>query len=538
MLTDILYRLRAIFRRDSLDAELDEELRWHLEHETEKYLRSGIPEEEAKRRARLALGGVQQVAEECRSSRGVSALTALWQDIRYGFRVLRKSPALTSVAIISLALGIGANTTAFSVVNSLILRPLPFLNAKQLVFIQPGKGTTHSFPNYRDLRDRNDAFSGVAGYRVTVMGLDTGGSSQRIWSYLATGNYFEVLGAAPLLGRFFGPAEDRVRGGSLYAVLSYGCWQNRFGGDPGIVGRTIHLSGLAYSVLGVAAKDFQGTELFYWPDVWVPMSMQAQIESFSWLDERASFNTMVFGRLKDGITWKEAEARLKPIAADLAKEHPRWNDGLQFKLARLGLVGDTIRGPLAAFTTGVLFLACLVLLAACANLASLVAARTADRHKELAVRMSLGAGRGRIARQLMTESVILACGGGLAAWALAVFLLRLLSQWRAPLDFPVQFNVEPDWRVFLFTCVVSVLSGLLFGLVPAQRAWRTDPNAALKGMPAGFSAEMGPPGPVAAGTGHALLSIGDEQPGLCAWVTAGVRHPARFRAGGSRCRWI
>jgi predicted permease len=487
MLTDILHRLRAIFHRDRLDADLDEELRWHLEHETEKYLRSGIPEDEAKRRARLALGGIPQVTEQCRNSRGISALTELWQDIRYGFRVLRKSPALTSVAIISLALGIGANTTAFSVVNSLILRPLPFPNSARLVFIQPAKGTTHSFPNYRDLRDRNNVFSGVAGYRVTVMGLDTGGSSQRIWGYLATGNYFEVLSATPLLGRFFGPAEDRVRGGSPYAVLSYGCWKTRFGGDPGIVGRTIHLNGLAYSVLGVAAKGFQGTELFYWPEVWVPMSMQAQIESFSWLDEPATFNTMLFGRLKDGITGREAEARMKPIAADLAKERPRWNDGLQFKLARLGLVGDTIRGPVAAFTTGVLLLAGLVLLAACANLASLLAARTADRHTELAVRMSLGAGRGRIARQLMTESLILACAGGIAAWGLSVFLLRLLSQWRAPLDFPVRFNVEPDWRVFLFTCIVSISSGLLFGLVPAQRAWRTDPNPALKGMPAGSS---------------------------------------------------
>jgi len=487
MLTDIWYRLQAIFRRDRLDTDLDEELRWHLEHEMEKYLRSGIPEDEAKRRARLALGGIPQVSEQCRNSRGISALTELWQDIRYGFRVLRKSPALTSVAIISLALGIGANTTAFSVVNSLILRPLPFPSSERLVFIQPAKGTTHSFPNYRDLRDRNNVFSGVAGYRVTVMGLDTGGSSQRIWGYLATGNYFEVLSATPLLGRFFGPAEDRVRGGSPYAVLSYGCWKTRFGGDPGIVGRTIHLNGLAYSVLGVAAKGFQGTELFYWPEVWVPMSMQAQIESFSWLDEPATFNTMLFGRLKDGITGREAEARMKPIAADLAKERPRWNDGLQFKLARLGLVGDTIRGPVAAFTTGVLLLAGLVLLAACANLASLLAARTADRHKELAVRMSLGAGRGRIARQLMTESLILACAGGIAACGLSVFLLRLLSQWRAPLDFPVRFNVEPDWRVFLFTCIVSISSGLLFGLVPAQRAWRTNPNPALKGMPAGSS---------------------------------------------------
>ncbi len=485
MLTDLLYRLRAIFRRPSLDADLEEELRFHLDHETEKYLRSGASEEEAKRGARLALGGVQRVTEECRDSWGVSALTATWQDIKYGLRVLRRSPALTSVAIASLALGIGANTVAFSVVNALIIRPLPLPAPQQLVSIQPRTGTTFSFPNYQDLRDRNDVFGGLAGYRITALGLDTGGGSQRVWGYLATGNYFDVLGTRPLLGRFFSPAEDRDRGASSYAVLSYRCWQQRFAGDPGIVGGTIRLNGLAYTVLGIARKSFQGTEVFYWPEVWVPMSMEAQVESFPWLDDRSTFNTMVIGRLKDGISLKAGEARLQPIAAALAREHPRWNEGLRFKLARPGLAGDVGRGPVAAFTAGVLLLACLVLLTACVNLASLLTARTADRHKELAVRISLGAGSGRIARQLMTESVLLACGGGLAAWGLAVFLLRLLSQWRAPLEFPVQFDVEPDWRVFLFTCTISLVSGLLFGLVPARRAWRTDPNAALKGMPAG-----------------------------------------------------
>jgi predicted permease len=489
MLAEILYRLRAIFRRDRLDAELEEELRCHLDHESEKYLRSGLSQEEANRRARLALGGVQQVSEECRDSWGVSTLLAMWRDIQYAWRVLRKSPAFTSVAIGSLALGIGANTVAFSVVNALLLRPLPSPSPEQLVSVQQGAGTIFSFPNYRDLRDRNDAFSGVAGYRITVLGLDAGGSSQRIWGYLATGNYFEVLGAKPLLGRFFGPPEDRERGGSPYAVLSYGCWQQRFAGDPEIVGRTIRLNGLPYTVLGVAGKGFQGTEVFYWPEVWVPMSMQAQVESFSWLDERSTFNTRVIGRLKDGISPEEAAARLEPIAAALAREHPRWNEGLRFKLAPPGLAGDLGRGPVAAFTGGVLLLAVLVLLAACVNLASLLAARTADRHKELAVRISLGAGRGRIARQLMTESVLLACAGGLAAWGLAVLLLGLLSQWRAPLEFPVQFDVEPDRRVFLFTCIISLVSGLLFGLVPAQRAWRTDPHGALKGIPSGSPAK-------------------------------------------------
>jgi predicted permease len=415
----------------------------------------------------------------------ISSLMVTWQDIRYGLRVLCKSPVFTSVAIISLSIGIGANTVAFSVVNALILRPLPLPNADLLVSVQPDGGTTTSFPNYRDLRDRNQAFSSLAAYRITAIALDTGANSQRVWGYLATGNYFETLGATPLMGRFFRPAEDREHGGSPYAVLSYGCWKNRQGGDPGIVGRKIRLNGLAYTVLGVAAEGFQGTELFYWPDIWVPMSMQAQIESFSWLDDRTTANTMIIGRLKDGITAQAAETQLEPISATLAKEHPNLNEGLRFKLTRPGLMGGAGRGPVAVFTVGVLLLAGLVLLTACANLASLLAARTADRHKELAIRMSLGAGRGRIARQLMTESVLLACAGGLAAWGLSVFLLGLLSDWRAPLDFPVQLKVEPDWRVFLFTWLVSIFSGVLLGIAPTQRVWRTDPNQVLKGMPAG-----------------------------------------------------
>jgi predicted permease len=481
-----LSRVGGLVRGRQLDRDLRQEIAAHLEEATEEYIGRGLSPAEARRAALRNFGGVAQTEEAYRDTRSFVRLDHVSRDLQYAARTLRHSPGFTAATIVTLALGIGANTVAFSVVNALILRPLPLPHPEQLVTVQPGAGTNLSFPNYRDLRDRNEAFSGVAAYRITMLGLETTAGSERIWGYLATGNYFEVLGATPLIGRFFGPAEDRVRGGSPYAVLSYACWRNRFGGDPDIVGRTIRLNGLAYTVLGVAAERFQGTELFYWPEVWVPMSMQAQIESFSWLDERGSGNATVIGRRKDGLTEKEAEARLEPVAAALASEHPRWNEGLRFKLARPGLMGDVGRRPVAAFTAGVLLLACLVLLAACVNVASLLAARTTDRHKELAIRMSLGAGPRRIASQLITESLVLACAGGLAAWGLALLLLRLLSQWRAPLGFPVQFNVEPDWRVFAFTCVASILSGVLFGVAPARRAWRTDPNSTLKGIPSDF----------------------------------------------------
>jgi len=479
---DLLYRLRALFQRARMDSEADEELEFHIEKETEKWMRSGMPEADARRRARVALGGWTQAREECRQARGIAVLSTIAGDIRHGLRMLRKSPGFTAVAVGSMALGIGANIVVFSVVDTFLLRPLPFPNADEVVSVLGRRGPHHSFPNYLDLRDRNAVFAQLAAHRITAMGLESAEGSERVWGYLVTGNYFDTLGARPRLGRFFGPDEDRIRNGSPYAVLSYSCWRNRFAGDSGIVGRTIRLNGLAYTVLGVAGEDFQGTELFYWPEIWVPMSMQGQIEGYAWLDNRSTFNTAIFGRLRAGITWTQAESHLAPIAALMAKEHPAWNESLQFRLRRPGMLNPENSAATAAMA---LFLPCLVLLAACVNLAGLLTARTIDRSRELAVRMSLGAGRARIAGQLITESMLLALAGGVAAWGLAWLLLRLLSQWHAPLDFPIQFQVEPDWRVVVFTGSVSILSGLIFGLAPAYRAWRTEPNPALKGSPIG-----------------------------------------------------
>jgi len=415
-------------------------------------------------------------------------LEHLKQDVIYGLRVFFRTPGFTVVAVLSLALGISVNALVFSVVNALVLRPLPILKPEEVVFVERGNNSpSQSFPNYRDLRDRNHSFSGLVGYRISAMELEARGDTNRIWGYLATGNYFDVLGVHPAAGRFFHQEDDLHAGASPYAVLSYNCWQGRFGADPEIVGKTIRINRQPFTVLGVASKDFHGTELFYWPDVWVPMTMQAEIEIGNpWLEDRGTFNVWTVGRLNPGISAARATADLNAIASHLARQFPAENEGLQIKLARPGLVGDTGGSPMRAFAFGVLILSGLVLLTACTNLAGLLTARASDRQREIAIRLSMGATRWRIVRQVITETLVLALMGGAAGYGVAVLLSRLLSQWHAPMDFPVQFNVDPDMRVFLFAFAISMIAGVLFGAAPAGRASKTDPQAVLKGEQRGW----------------------------------------------------
>ena len=412
-------------------------------------------------------------------------MTALFQDLRYALRMLLKAPGFTAVAVLTLALGIGANAAVFSVVNALILRPLPVERPSELVFLENARnGPSQSFPNYRDLRDRNQTFAGLVGYRMSPMELETDHGAERIWGYLATGNYFDVLGVKPALGHFFNQKDDLNPGASPYAVLSYGAWQARFGGDPGIVGRTIRINRSSFTVFGVTPPDFHGTELFYWPEIWVPMMMEPRIESLNWLDERSTWNTFVLGRLKPHVSPAQAEADLNALAAEMIRQFPNENDGLRFKLTKPGLIGDMIGAPAKAFALGVLLLAALVLLTACTNLASMFTARASDSQRELAVRVAIGASRGRVVRQVLTETLLLSLAGGCAGYLLASLISSALSRWRAPMDFPVQMSVNPDWRVFLFALAGSVIAAALFGSAPALRASHTDPNAALRGVSA------------------------------------------------------
>jgi predicted permease len=369
------------------------------------------------------------------------------------------------------------------VVNAIVLRPLPVNQPAQLAFLENSQfDAGQSFPNYREVRDRNQVFTGALGYRVVQVELESRVGASRTWGYLATGNYFDVLGVKPLLGRMFHAEDDLHPGASPYAVLSYGSWQSRFGSDREVIGKTIRINRQPYTVIGVAPREFHGTEVFYWPEVWVPMMMQAQIEpGNSWLEQPMTSNTWVIGRLKPGVSIQQATANLNTIAADLARRNPAANKGLNFRLTRPGLIGDAFGNPARAFSLGIAVLAALVLLAACANLASMVTARAADRQREIAIRLSIGATRGRVVRQLLTENLVLSALGGMGGYGLVMLLAGILSAWRAPMDFPVQFDVSPDWRVFCFAAAISIAAGMLFGLVPARQAAKTDSNAVLKG---------------------------------------------------------
>ncbi len=479
----IVSLFRNLLRKRTVEQALDDELRSSVELLTEEKLKEGLSYSAARRQALIDLGGVEQVKEEVRAIRAGRLLEDFAKDVRYAFRTLAKSPGFTTVAVLSLALGIGANALVFSVLNALLLRPLPVDRPDQLVFLENKTyGPSQSFPNYKELRDRNRTFAGLVAYRMSPMELETSTGANRIWGYLATGNCFDLLGVKPALGRFFHQSDDVHPGASPYAVLSYDAWQSRFGADPEIAGKTIRINRLPFTVLGVAPRGFQGTELFYWPEVWVPMMMQPQIEVGNpWFDDRSAWNISVIGRLKPDVSPAQAEANLNTVAAELAREYPAENTGLAFRLAKPGLIGNMIGSPAKAFTLGVLFLAALVLLAACANLASLLTARTTDRRRELAIRLAIGASRGRVIRQVLTEALMLSTAGGGAGYVLAVFLSRALSRWHAPLDFPVQLNVDPDWRVFCFAWAASILAGVFFAFLPAWRAAKTDPNAALKG---------------------------------------------------------
>jgi predicted permease len=478
-----LLRLGGLFGRERREWELAAEMESHLQMHIEDNLRAGMSLAEARRQALIRLGGVEQTKEIYRDRRGLPLLETFLQDFRFAARIFFKNPGFTTVAVLTLALGIGANAVVFSVVNALILRPLPVERPDELAFLENKRyGPGQSFPNYKDLRDRNRTFAGLLGYRFAPMELETAAGANRIWGYLATGNYFDVLGVKPALGRFFNQSEDLNPGASPFAVLSYSAWQSLFGADLGIVGKTIRINRSSYTVLGVAPPDFHGTEIFYWPQVWVPMMMEPQIEAGRpWLDNRNTWNTWAIGRLKPNVSLAQAEADLNAIAAELTRQYPNENESLAFRLAKPGLIGDFIGGPARASAVGLLALAALVLLAACANLASMLTARAADRQREIAIRLSIGAGRGRVVRQVLTETLVLSLAGGGAGYLLAAFLSQALSRWRAPMDFPLQYDVNPDWRVFLFAVAASFFAAALFGSAPAWRAAKADPNAVLRG---------------------------------------------------------
>jgi len=407
------------------------------------------------------------------------------QDLRYGSRMLLKRPGLSSIAIITLALGIGANTAIFSLVNTVLLRPLPIDRPEQLVSLNidsPGGNVpTLSYPNYRDFRDRNDVLAGLLCYRFSPISLSNNGVNERMWAYLVSGNYFDLLGVKPALGRFFTEQDDKAPGAHPVAVITYNCWQKRFAGAKDVVGKNVIVNGRSFTIIGVAGQGFHGSEISYVPEMWFPMMMLGQIEPGSdYLEDRDSANLFVQGRLNPGVTIQQAETQLKTIAAELAREYPNENENKTIMLSPPGLFGAFMRGPIVGFAGVLMAVVGLVLLLACTNLANLLLARATERRKEIAIRLAIGAGRGRLLRQLLTESVLLAACGGVLGLGLAYWVVDAMMAFKPPMDIPLSTQLHIDYRVLLFTAAVSLLTGVVFGLLPALQATNPDLVPALK----------------------------------------------------------
>jgi predicted permease len=409
----------------------------------------------------------------------------LSHDLSVAFRRLRASPGFTTAAILTLALGIGANTTIFSLVNAIVFRPLGVHNQSELVFFNMKTAKAQlpsiSYPDYKDYRTRNTVLQDMAMYRFAPVNLSRGASeNSRLWGYEVSGNYFDMLGVQPLRGRLLHPEDDVNRGAHPLAVITYKCWQTRFAGTPDIAGRKVKLNGLDFTIVGVVPQDFAGTELIFTPDIFVPIAMVKQIEGYDWLDKRRDSNAFVIGRLKPGVSMKSAEAAVNSISAQLGHEYPDADAGVSIVLSPPGLAGTFLRGAITGFSAVLMVVAGLVLLIACVNLASLLLARAADRRKDTAIRLALGASRGNLIRQLLTESLLLAIAGGAAGILLAAWLTDLVNFWTPPLDVPVAPHVSMDLRVFAFATLATLLTGLFFGFVPALQSTRATLSSAIK----------------------------------------------------------
>lgn len=397
-------------------------------------------------------------------------------DLKFAFRRLAKSPGFALTAIATLALGIGANAVVFSVLNALVLRPVNVPNGQNLYMVQRFEYPSQSYLDYVDLRDRNRTFESLVTFSIIgPVGVDIGGNPSTAWPYLASGNYFDALGIQPYLGRFFHASDEKGTNSAPYVVLSYAYWHSYFHGDKNIVGRTVAIDKHPLTILGVAPPAFRGTELFFAPAMWIPMMQAPVVQGFNQLQYRGNHSPFVIGHLKPGITPAQATADLNGIGSWLSKTYPADDDGVKFSLARPGLVGDMLGGPARAFMAGLMLLAGLILLAACANLGSLFAARAADRAKDVALRLALGSKRGRILRQLLTEAVLVAFVGGVIGLAGGVVILHLLSAWQPIPDVPINVPVNPDARTYIVALVLALVSGLVFGMVPVRQVMRADP---------------------------------------------------------------
>jgi len=470
-------------RRSQIEDEMEEELRSHVQHRADDLERSGLDRAAAERRARIEFGGRERLKEECREALGGHFIDTLISDVRFSLRVLRKAPGFTVVAVLTLALAIGANAVVFGMLNGLILRPVDVPQPESLYGIERSDedNPVQSYPDYLDLRDRNRSFESLAAYRITEAGLDTGQDPSRVFLFEVSGNYFDALHIQPYLGRFFHASDERGPNSAPYIALSYAYWHSHFQDDRNVVGRVVQVNKHPFTIVGVAPSGFHGTLLFANPDFFLPMVNEEQVEGRDVLNARGTaWIYLALGHLKAGITPAQASADLNLIGSYLKKTYPKEHGQMTYSLSRPSLYGNFLGRRVEMFLTGLMLLAGLILLAACANLGGLFAARAADRSREVALRLALGAKGTRILRTLFTEAALISlAGGAIGLWG-SVALLRGLSVWQPVPRYPISLPVTPDTNVYVAALLLALVSGILFGLVPVRQVLRTGPYQIVK----------------------------------------------------------